>query len=151
MRQVEWTDLRFIEKLSLFDFWSFVSILANTAQIIGCLYSIFRNRLNITTADKILGLGCMGAWIILLKYFMKLQSYKTILSSFKNGFLVVFQALVSMVPVLIGYAFLGMAIFWKSRRFSNFTMSCYTLIALQHGDMIWDTYQDMMQCDYVYA
>lgn len=56
-----------------------------------------------------------------------------------------------MVPVLIGYAFLGMAIFWKSRRFESFTRSCLTLIALQHGDMIWATYQDMMQCDYVSA
>lgn len=49
-----------------------------------------------------------------------------------------------MIPLFIGYAFLGMAIFWESRRFENFSVSCYTLFALMHGDMIWDTYNDMI-------
>jgi len=78
--------------------------------------------------------------MIMLKYLMKLQSYKTILSSLKNGAAFVFYALVSMTPVFIGYAFLGMAIFWQSRRFANFSVSCYTLIAMMHADMMWDTF-----------
>jgi hypothetical protein len=43
MKQANWSDLRLSEKLQLFDFWMVASILANTAQIIGCFYSIFRN------------------------------------------------------------------------------------------------------------
>lgn len=151
MKQADWNDLRLHEKLQLFDFWSVVSIAANTAQIIGCFYSIFRNFFNIMVADRILGMGCMLAWMIMLKYFMKLQSYKTILSSLKNATSFLFYALVSITPVFIGYAFLGMAIFWQSRRFSDFSVSCYTLVALMHADMMWATFQDMVQIDRLYA
>lgn len=107
--------------------------------------------MNVITADQILGLGCMGAWIVLLKYLMKLQSYKTILSSLKNGAAFVFYAFISICPVFIGYAFLGMALFWRSRRFANFSVSCYTLLAMIHADMMWDTYMDMMQVNSVQA
>ena len=54
------------------------------------------------------------------------------------------RAMVSVIPIFIGYSFLGMAFFWESRRFANLTTSSYTLFALMHGDMIWDTYNDMM-------
>ena len=56
-----------------------------------------------------------------------------------------------MIPLFIGYGFLGMAIFWESRRFSTFSVSCYTLFSLMHGDMIWDTYNDLIQIDSILA
>lgn len=61
------------------------------------------------------------------------------------------RALISMIPLFIGYAFLGMAIFWESRRFASFSVSCYTLFGLMHGDMIWDTYNDMLQIHPIYT
>ena len=66
------------------------------------------------------------------------------LMSFSKAGPFVFRALVSVIPLFIGFAFLGMAVFWESRRFGNFGVSCYTLFALMHGDMIWDTYNDML-------
>jgi|TARA_B110000285_G_C15092588_1_gene599976 hypothetical protein len=73
------------------------------------------------------------------------------LASFSKSAPFVARALISMIPLFIGYAFLGMAIFWESRRFGDFSVSCYTLFALMHGDMIWDTYNDMIQIDSVLA
>ena len=73
------------------------------------------------------------------------------LASFGKSAPFVARALISMIPLFIGYAFLGMAIFWESRRFGDFSVSCYTLFALMHGDMIWDTYNDMIQIDSVLA
>ena len=73
------------------------------------------------------------------------------LASFQKSAPFVARALISMIPLFIGYAFLGMAIFWESRRFANFSVSCYTLFALMHGDMIWDTYNDLIQIDSVLA
>lgn len=71
MEDANWDDLLFWDKIRLIDIWSIISILANITQIIGCLYSIFRNRLNIMTADKSLGIGCMFAWFIILRYILK--------------------------------------------------------------------------------
>lgn len=80
----------------------------------------------------------------MLRYFLKTQAYKSMLASFIKSAPFVSRALISMIPLFIGYAFLGMAIFWESRRFQDFNISCYTLFSLMHGDMIWDTYNDMI-------
>ena len=144
MKEANWEDLLFWDKFRLFDVWSIVSILANLCQILGCGYSLFRNQLDINTADKNLGLGCMLAWWVMLRYLLKTQAYRSMLASFQKSAPYIGRALISMIPLFIGYAFLGMAIFWESRRFANFTVSCYTLFALMHGDMIFDTYNDMI-------
>ena len=73
------------------------------------------------------------------------------LASFIKSAPFVARALVSMIPLFIGYGFLGMALFLESRRFSSFSVSCYTLFALMHGDMIWDTYNDLIQINSLLA
>ena len=87
----------------------------------------------------------MLAWFVMLRYLLKTESYRSMLASFGKSAPFIGRALISVVPLFIGYAFLGMAVFWESRRFANFSISCYTLFALMHGDMIWDTYNDMIQ------
>lgn len=125
--------------------------MANVCQIIGCTYSIFRNNLNIITADKALGLGCMLAWLVTLRYLGKAETYNDMLAAFGKAAPAIGRAIVSSIPLFIAYAFLGMSIFWESRRFSDFSKSCFTLFALMHGDMMWDTYSDMTQVDLVNA
>ena len=144
MKEANWDDLLFWDKIRLFDVWSLVSILANLLQVIGCWYSIFRDRLDMDDADRILGAGCMLAWWTMLRYLLKTEQYRSMLSSFQKAAPFVFRALISTIPLFVGYAFLGMSIFWESRRFTNFSVSSYTLFALMHGDMIWDTYNDMI-------
>ena len=90
-------------------------------------------------------------WFVMLRYLAKTETYKAMLTSFFKAAPFVGRAIVSIIPLFIGYAFLGMALFWESRRFAHFGYSCYTLFAMMHGDMIWATYADMMQVHYVYA
>ena len=71
MKEANWNDLLFADKLRLFDMWSILSMMANLAQILGCFYSIFRNHLDLSTADSNLGLGCMLAWWTMLRYLLK--------------------------------------------------------------------------------
>ena len=71
MKEANWSDLLFWDKLRLFEIWSIISIIANLCQILGCFYSIFRNSLDLDTADKSLGLGCMLAWWTMLRYLLK--------------------------------------------------------------------------------
>lgn len=149
LSETDWNDLLFWDKVRLFDIWSIFSILTNLVQIIGCFFNIFKQNLPIVSADTLLGLGCMLAWWSMLRYFLKSESYKSMLASFNKSAPFIGRALISMLPLFIGYAFLGMSIFWESRRFSDFTVSCYTLFALMHGDMIWDTYNDLIQIDYL--
>jgi hypothetical protein len=96
-------------------------------------------------SDAFMGVGAMLAWFVILRYLLRTESYKAMLASFSKSGPFVFRAIISILPLFFGYAFLGMSIFWESRRFADFTVSCYTLFALMHGDMIWDTYNDMIQ------
>ena len=86
----------------------------------------------------------MLAWFVMLRYLLKTESYRAMLTSFSRASPFIMRAIISIIPLFVGYAFLGMSLFWESRRFSDFSVSCYTLFALMHGDMIWDTYQDMI-------
>jgi hypothetical protein len=47
MKEANWDDLLFTDKLRLFDAWALISLVANVIQIIGCSYSIFKNNLDI--------------------------------------------------------------------------------------------------------
>jgi len=151
MKEADWDDLLFYDKIKLIDIWSIISIVANVSQIIGSLYSIFRNSLNIMTADKSLGIGCMLAWFVMLRYLLKTETYRAMLTAFNKAAPYVGRAIISMIPLFIGYAFLGMAIFWESRRFTSFSVSCFTLFSIMHGDMIWATYMDMVQVNSIQA
>ena len=42
MKEANWDDLLFWDKVRLFDTWSIISMVANLCQIIGSAYSIFR-------------------------------------------------------------------------------------------------------------
>lgn len=151
MKEVNWDELLFWDKLRIFEHWALLSIIANLFQIIGCTYSIFRKSLDVQTSDTILGVGCMLAWWNMLRYLLKTQQYKSMIASFIKSAPFIGRALISMIPLFVGYAFLGMSMFWESRRFSNFSVSCYTLFSLMHGDMIWDTYNDLIQIDSLLA
>lgn len=57
----------------------------------------------------------------------------------------VFRTLVSSLPVIMGYTFLGLALFWKSNRFESAAGCLTTLYALMCGDMVYDTFYDLSQ------
>lgn len=93
----------------------------------------------------------MLAWFVILRYLLKTQNYSVMLMSFSKAQPFVIRALISVIPLFIGFAFLGTAVFWECRRFASFSISCYTLFALMHGDMIWDTYNDLLQINVVFT
>jgi len=117
MKELNWNELTFEDKLRLIEKWSFVSILANIFQIIGSVCSIQRQYLSATTPDKLQGIGCMLACFNMIRYLLKTKNYKTMITSFAKSAPYVLRALISMLPLLIGYSFLGMSIFWECKRF----------------------------------
>lgn len=82
MKEANWDDLLIWDKMRLFDVWCVISIIANISQIIGSWYGIFRNSLDLTTSDQMIGIGCMLAWWVMLRYLMKTAAYKSMLASF---------------------------------------------------------------------
>jgi len=83
----------------------------------------------------------------MLRYFLKTYRYSSMIESLILSINPIMKALLSVLPLFIGYGFLGMALFWESIRFMNISNSMFTLLALLNGDMIYDTYIDMLQID----
>lgn len=72
---------------------------------------------------------------------------KTLTLSMPN----VMKTLISTLPVLLGYTFLGVSIFWKSNRFSSAAGCLTTLYALMFGDMVYDTFYDLSLTHFFYS
>ena len=91
----------------------------------------------------------MGAWIGLIRYMETSKNYSTLARTLNLGMPNVMKTLISALPILMGYTFLGLALFWKSNRFSSATGCLTTLYSLMFGDMVYDTFHDLGQTNYL--
>lgn len=157
-----WSDLTLQDKIKLFSYWTIVSILANLFQLFGSLsnlitlYDFFDlNRSPDSTmsnnVELLIGMGCMLAWIGLIRYMETSDEYSILGKTFSIAMPNVTRTLISILPVLMGYTFLGLAIFWKSNRFSSATGVLTTLYALMFGDMVYDTFYDLSLTHFMYS
>ena len=90
-----------------------------------------------------MGIGALIIWICLLKYYDKTKGYNIVLNTMYNSSQIIIKALIGTLPVFIGFGILGMCLFWRSVRFNGFSNSMFSLFALMHGDMIYDTGYDL--------
>lgn len=157
---VQWENLTLYDKVKLFSIWSVFSIISSILQLFGSLQNII-NLFNFfefdqsggTTSDNsveiLVGLGCMFAWVGLIRYMNTSRNYSILAKTLSRALPNVFKTLISALPILLGYTFLGLALFWQSNRFSSATGCLTTLYALMFGDMVYDTFHDIAQTNYL--
>lgn len=83
-----------------------------------------------------------------MRYLFKSELYNDMLESFSKAVPKIVSSLISIVPLFLGYAFLGMSVFYESKRFSNISNSIYCLIAFTNADMILETFADLLPIHY---
>ena len=147
-----WNDLTFYDKVKLFSIWSIFTIISNVMQLFGSLQNII-SVYNIFEADPnnppgngvevLVGVGCMAAWIGLIRYMETSKHYSILAKTLNEWMPTILKTLISALPILMGYTFLGLALFWKSNRFSSATGCLTTLYSLMFGDMVYDTFHDL--------
>ncbi len=71
------------------------------------------------------------------------RDYSTLAKALSLSLPSVFRTLVSALPIFLGYACLGTALFWQSNRFASTSQCLTTLYSLMFGDMIYDTFHDI--------
>jgi len=115
---------------------------------------ILWENVNLDSLNFNIGFGCMLSWFIILRYFLKTLRFSSMMESFILAIPPISKALISVLPLFFGYTLLGMSIFWESMRFRNLSSSAFTLLAVMCGDMICETWIDILQIDrsltYVY-
>jgi hypothetical protein len=56
--------------------------------------------------------------------------------------------LFGVLPVLLGFAILGMSLFWRSERFVNLSTAIFTLFAFLNGDSVFSICMDLRGASY---
>lgn len=93
----------------------------------------------------------MLSWIGLIKYMETSKDYSILGRTLTLCIPHVIRTGISAVPILMGYCFLGVCLFWRSNRFSTASGALATLWALMFGDMVYDSFYDISYIHYLYA
>lgn len=87
-----------------------------------------------------IGFGCLLTWISLTKYLENSPSYTFINRTMKVSMPVILRAMIGVFPFFMGFAFLGLCLFWESEKFSSPSYSMFTLFAMMNGDSLIEIY-----------
>lgn len=90
-------------------------------------------------------LGCSLLWVNLVRYLQYNRNYYMVILTIRYAAPRVLRFLVGVLPIMMGYAFFGMTYFGsESDRFSSFGASMVTLFAVLNGDVIRETFLNLL-------
>ena len=92
--------------------------------------------------DIFIGFGAMLCYISLGKYLNKTK-YGLFYLSLKYSLPNIIPFFIGIMPIFIGFTFLGLCLFWNSERFTNVTDVMKALFAIVNGDSIYDIIVDI--------
>lgn len=98
------------------------------------------------------GMAVACAWASLLTWLSSAHSYFVVVTTLSRGLPRVAAFCVGAIPIFMAYALFGMVYFGDaSGRFGNFVDSAVSLFAIVNGDILRESYLDLMAYDKVMA
>lgn len=85
----------------------------------------------------------MLAWINLTRYIEYNRESAIFINTLGRSLPYVGRFLLGVFPIFLGYVFLGLSMFWNSKRFTSTSGAMVTLFAVLNGDMVYDTFHDL--------
>ena len=116
--------------------WSFICLFGNVLQILGSSISIFTSITH--TAQILIGLGAFFACLNMVRYIELNKNFSEIYDTLKFSYPNVSRYLISVSPIVFGFLFFGVCVFWENERFSNVSGSILSLFSIMMGDSICD-------------
>ena len=143
---VTWDQLKWSDRLKFFDLWFVLTVIACLFSGTTSMISIFDWDLSGGEAQRLFGsLGCSFLWINILRYMQYNRNYYMVILTMRRGGPRVLRFMVGVLPIMMGYAFFGMTYFGAaSDRFETFGASMVTLFAVLNGDVIRETFLNLM-------
>merc|ERR1712232_1259182 len=129
----------------MFNLWWFFSIAANIVQIYNaslnfCTFLNVCSRNYVSAKISACGWSCFFASLNICQYFEYFPAYYSLFDTMVHGIASVGRFILSVVPVMLAFAFLGMCLFWKIDLFQGTDHAIPTLFALLNGDSIQSTF-----------
>ncbi len=104
---------------------------------------ICRDIIPIDTETFFIGFGCLLAWISIMKYIEYAPQYSYFSRTIQKAGPDILRNLVNVIPFFVGFAFLGMSIFWAGYRFQNPTIAFFSLFCIMLGDELSNTFNEL--------
>ena len=131
--------------------WDFFILLGNIFQIISSLMGILEKENMSGSMDIFVGFGVMLSYICLGKYLDYNTKYASIYQTLSRAVPNVIPFFIGIMPIFIGFTFLGLCLFWRSERFTNVTDVMKTLFALVNGDSVYDIVSNITDLSYFFG
>lgn len=93
----------------------------------------------------------MLAWPNITRYIEYYRESAVFINTLGRSLPYVAKFLIGVMPLFLGYVFLGVAMFWNSKRFQTSSGAMVTLFAVLNGDMVYDTFHDLSFINVVLA
>ena len=129
--------------LKSFNKWDLLIILSNIFQIIGSIVGFMQIKIIMESMDKYIGFGVFLCYLSIGKYIDYSQNYGFFYQTFINTLPDFIPSLISIIPIIIGFIFLGLCLFWDSERFTRISDIMKALVSVTLGDSIYDIITDI--------
>jgi hypothetical protein len=149
MRQTRWEDLTFHDRMRVFNYWSLLQVISNFMQIFACTTFLLREYIPFAYNQFFIGVGCMLCWVCLIRYSEHSSDFSILSRTLNHAIPEILANMLSTIPVFIGFALLGVSIFWNVFRFRFIGAACWTLFGLMLGDEVGNTYAEMIQSKFL--
>ena len=104
-----------------------------------------RDIIPLTTQNIFVGLGNFFCWVSLTKYIAHAPAYAFFSRTLSYSGPDICRNLINVIPLFIGFAMLGMSLFWQGYRFRNPSIALFSLYCIMMGDEISNTFNEVMQ------
>jgi hypothetical protein len=138
-----WNRLLLRDKLKFFNLWFIITIIGNLFQMLGVVIS-FINFID-ASLPPVIGFGCFLAWINILRYMVENTDSYIAIRSLQYSSEVLLPYIAGVVPIYMGFVFLGMSLFWSSGIFTTVSESMATTFALTQQDSFLSTMSALEQ------
>jgi hypothetical protein len=132
-----WSTLDLRSKLKFFNYWVILSIFGNLFQIFGGVLTLFDNETYITNHQKIIGFGCFFAWVGIVRFIDHRSVAYSIVHTLERSIKIIAFYVFGVVPIFMGFAFLGICYFWETGIYYSTPMSLIANYALVNGDSVY--------------
>jgi hypothetical protein len=105
------------------------------------MFYLMSGVFHLGTIEIFLGFGCFFTWCSFTRYFENTKDFNLISRTFVVAIPTLMRTLLGVAPTFIGFAFLGMCLFWPyQEKFSCFSSSLFILYSVMNGDSISDVF-----------
>lgn len=132
-----WEQLGIAEKLKFFDGWVIFAFFGNLFQIFSGILTLVNNNIYLNIHEIIIGFGCFFAWVGLVRFINHKSVSYTIVNTVERSGKTIGFYIIGVVPIFMGYAFLGMCYFWQTGIYYSTPMSMIANYALVNGDSVY--------------